>query len=436
MNTIHRSKKRPKIRLSSRTLLLGVLLCTTLLFSLLLRKVGDSVLRANGRLHVVIKGSDIRDTNAQSTTRCVPWDVNEDEWWFHHPEWEAGVENDTHYCFERIRDPQKAKFLRNLYNIQNGKNRPQGDDYCSNVTVKHMMNSGWGADMLNVADALEYAARRGRPVQIDQSIHWHYAMPKRNVGKNTEIKAACPQKNMYCYFLNMTPCTSYGHKTANKTFFHNVELLAREQRFRWYIDFIVRPQAWLRKRVYHFLLEKGPQMKTPCTVMHVRRNDVVLHGVQARKFHPIEEYLNATATVRPNILLLTDDHNAIGEAKVNFPQYNWMYIDRPRFHAVGGWEHQTPSDDPIFEVVVLFAIFRLVRYCDQIILSHGRFSDYLYEEMKRNKQPDSIDHVNIDKGKDFLKDVANSQNQWTYFISKDFGQNPNEHRGITVSHNR
>jgi hypothetical protein len=116
---------------------------------------------------------------------------------------------------------------------------------------------------------------------------------------------------------------------------------------------------------------------------------------------------------------LTDDQNAIGEATIQFPQYHWMFIDRPRFKGVGSWEHQTPSDDPVLEVVVLFAIFRLVRHCDQIILSTGRFSEYLYEEMKRNSDR-TVDVVNIDHGKDFYLEVANRQNQRSYLVSRDF----------------
>ena len=157
--------------------------------------------------------------------------------------------------------------------------------------------------------------------------------------------------------------------------------------------------------------------------MHVRRNDVVLHGKQARKYHTMEEYVNATkGTIRHNILLLTDDQNAIGEAKTKFPQYHWMYIDRPRFKGLGEWEHQTPSDDPVLEVVILLAIFQLVQSCDQIILSMGRFSQYLYDEMKRSRKGKypSIDYINIDQGKDFNKEIANRKNEASVLISKDY----------------
>jgi hypothetical protein len=94
----------------------------------------------------------------------------------------------------------------------------------------------------------------------------------------------------------------------------------------------------------------------PCTVIHVRRGDIVMHGKQSRKYHAISEYLNASAKtniqIHPNILILTDDHNAIGEAKTLYPEYHWMSIERPRWKAdEGGFERQLPSNDPIFEML-------------------------------------------------------------------------------------
>jgi hypothetical protein len=338
------------------------------------------------------------------TTLCLPWEVNGDRFWTHHPDFEAGMENDTHYCFERVRNSIKGRFFKQLYLIQFGPQPHSNDnqDHCSNLTVKRMWNSGWGADFMNIADGLAHALETGNPIQIDESEPWHYAIPKRTVDSSKPLKAACPKENMYCFLLNITSCSSSGRTRVEQDFFNDIQkFYFKDKKYRWYIEYIVRPQTWLRKRVYDFLQKpQVPVMQTPCTVMHVRRNDVVLHNDQARKFHPISEYINATTNVRPNILLLTDDHNALGEAKVYFPQFNWQAIDRPRFSGVGGWEHQIPSDDSIFEVVVLFAIFQLVRSCDQIILSYGKFSDYLYEEMKRDiYKPRNVELVNIDEEK-------------------------------------
>ena len=35
---------------------------------------------------------------------CVPWDVNTDDWWTHHPKWRVTHENDTHTCFSIFHD--------------------------------------------------------------------------------------------------------------------------------------------------------------------------------------------------------------------------------------------------------------------------------------------------------------------------------------------
>ena len=77
------------------------------------------------------------------------------------------------------------------------------------------------------------------------------------------------------------------------------------------------------------------------------------------------------------ILLLTDDSNAIEEARRKYPDYHWVYIDRPRFKGPeGGWENQIPSDDPKIELIVLLSIFRLVKQCQSFVHAHsnmGRF---------------------------------------------------------------
>jgi len=75
-----------------------------------------------------------------SSELCLPWDVNGDEWWTHHPEWEPGAENDTHYCLQQIKNQEKATIYRQFYDIQFHGN-------CSNTFTKRMWNSGWSAGM-------------------------------------------------------------------------------------------------------------------------------------------------------------------------------------------------------------------------------------------------------------------------------------------------
>lgn len=72
-----------------------------------------------------------------------------------------------------------------------------------------------------------------------------------------------------------------------------------------------------------------------CTVVHVRRSDVIFHESHTRRYFPVADYVKLIPREKlsnPNhyIFLLTDDSNAIEEANEFFPNLNWKYFDRPR----------------------------------------------------------------------------------------------------------
>ena len=46
---------------------------------------------------------------------CLPWTTNSDEWWTHHPIWEMGTENATHYCFQKIQNIEKKRLYKKIY---------------------------------------------------------------------------------------------------------------------------------------------------------------------------------------------------------------------------------------------------------------------------------------------------------------------------------
>ena len=195
---------------------------------------------------------------------------------------------------------------------------------------------------------------------------------------------------MFCYFLPISNCPKapVGAKDGL------IEARINGKWRSYYYEYLTRRQTWLRKQVYEFT--KKQSIEAPCTAMHVRRGDVVLHhGTARRRYHAIAEYMNATLDIHKNIFLMTDDANAITEAKSEFPDHNWMSIDRPRYKAdQGGWERQVPSNDPAFEVTNLLSIFRLVKRCDQLIHSRSGFSDQLYMEMTDTGR--EIKRFNID----------------------------------------
>jgi len=237
-----------------------------------------------------------------------------------------------------------------------------------------------------------------RPSQIyTPDSGWHYAATKE--------KAVCPTKDMFCYFLKISSCEPDLESYIHKGFVSETRSSVTYEPGTWYLEYATRQQTWLRREVYDF--SNKVNMTTPCTVAHVRRSDVVLRSKRARQYREIDEYVNAMDNSTQNILLLTDDHNAIGEAKAKFPDKNWMYIDRPRHRgAEGGWENQIPSGDPKLEVIVLLTIFRLVKQCNTLVHSKSGFADLLRREMGNDAT-----YVNLDEGKRvFNPDHVNSVN--------------------------
>jgi len=335
---------------------------------------------------------------------CVPWELNTDDWWTHHPDWYVSGENNTHYCFSPIEDRKKAAVFRRLYDVQFN-----GD--CSNITTKRMWSSGFGADFQNVVDGLVNAYHTGIPTQMYVAEGaWHYA------GKKDASRPVCESKDMYCFFLNMTKCEANPEQEYDGSFItaENIEL--HEGIGRWLLEYATRQQTWLRREVYEF--SKKVEIQTPCTVMHVRRTDIVLHGEWSRKYRQIKEYITALDNSTKNILLLTDDQNAIEEAQTLHPDYHWMFIERPRHRgAEGGWENQIPSDDPKLEMIVLLSVFRLVRQCTSFIHTHSNFAFLLEGEMQDAHKDEDLHLVNLD---DDNPNLWNANNSLTVNLSTSF----------------
>jgi hypothetical protein len=268
-----------------------------------------------------------------------------------------------------------------------------------------------------VVDGLKHAVLAQTPVQMEENVPWHYADPygAKPTVYRPQIKPVCPRGNMFCYFLNISSCPAASEGDPTQFF---EKQFAGTKEYQWYYEYATRRQIWLRKAVYDF--QKKQKIVAPCTAMHVRRGDVILHpGHHKRKYHAIKEYMNETFRVQKNIFLMTDDANAIKEAKTEFPDYNWMYIDRPRYKAAeGGFENQIPSNDPQQEVVVLLATFQLARQCSQLIHSFSAFSTQLYSEMEASGFYKKVDRIKIDEG----GPVFDLRNSHTITISKKYDE--------------
>jgi hypothetical protein len=140
--------------------------------------------------------------------------------------------------------------------------------------------------------------------------------------------ATCPAKDITCYFLPMGKCAGDSsqimkYKTTTK-YSDYKDYVRREAVL--VTKYITRQQQWLRKAVYHYNQAKAPVLKDGenCTVMHVRRGDVVLHSKNSRRyFPPISDHVDKLPSERKvngsTILLLRDDANAIDEANTFFP---------------------------------------------------------------------------------------------------------------------
>jgi hypothetical protein len=188
---------------------------------------------------------------------CLPWDVNSDEWWTHHPGWEMGPENATHYCFAKIQDPDKTKLYKDIYNVQF-----HGD--CSQTYNKRMWNSGWSADLTNILDGLQYAVKRNIPVQVAEK-PWHYADPAsvKPAPGNRNVPPTCSRRNMFCYFLPISACPAAAEGERGQFLEDKRRGKKGKIEHQWYYEYVTRRQTWLRKSVYDFLQKQ--KLQQPCT---------------------------------------------------------------------------------------------------------------------------------------------------------------------------
>jgi hypothetical protein len=144
---------------------------------------------------------------------------------------------------------------------------------------------------------------------------------------------------------------------------------------------------------------------------------VVLHKEWARRYYAIDEYVNAAKQQITNtIFLLTDDDNAVQEARAKFPGHNWVVVDRPRYKGKeGGWENHIPSDDPKQEVIVLMAIFRKVQLCDVFVHTRSNLADYITGAML-SSQP-RLHRFDLNSGQSNAQ-IYRAKNSETHKISQ------------------
>jgi hypothetical protein len=351
---------------------------------------------------------------------CMIWDLEVETWWKDQPDWEIASENSTHQCFQPMVDRRKAAFLNRLHQIQHSLTSCQQEAY-----YKRISGSGWGIDMAHVVDGLQYAMQHNVPVHALTPTNWQYSVGKPAAGQASSVGTTADLDN---YFLPLTTCPRDNHlvrwtlQQEQVAFNYAWQGFLQPSSNEWLLQYATRPQSWLRKQAYDLAASTGLLSTTmPCTAIHVRRNDVVLHGKFSRRYHRVSEYIRAAQRQRllaDNILLLTDDQNAVLEAEHLHAQYKWYYIDRERHKGSnGGWENHIPSHDPSFEVVVLHASLLLLQHCSVLVHSKSNLADYFYANMRRADRS-LVHRIDVDQDKHHSS-IHNERNAQTATLSRE-----------------
>lgn len=172
--------------------------------------------------------------------------------------------------------------------------------------------------------------------------------------------------------------------------------------FAWAMEYAHRQKMWVRKRVHNLIKAKAPPVSLPCAAMHVRRTDVAMKADWARQHFSIGKYLHKLkekGIYTKNLLLFTDDQNALEEALTHHPSYNWMYLNISRHRgSSGGYENHIAASDPADEVTAMLSIFKLARHCDSFVMGHSTFADEIYRGMVSKGK--NITLLRVDEGLD------------------------------------
>lgn len=344
-----------------------------------------------------------------STVLCERWSTSDainrtlqpfDLWYTHHPNWVIINETESMFCLAEVdQTSQTHPHVRNITLFYAN----QFHSPCNIVHKRTMWQSGWSADFWNMQAGLIHALYYHVPFFIErfEGLPWHYT-----ANKDDQSNLTCPAGDTTCYFLPYHGCNSVWNISTHASMLplgQNVEILGDDVELHieesdvvddwgWtaYL-FMTRKQLWLRRAVFdckeHFRQSNNIETGADCSVIHVRRADVVLHDESSRRYFHVADYVKMIPQDRLNninhfILLLTDDLNAIDEANQFFPTLKWKYLDRPRFRgSSGGWENQTPSRNPANEVIFMLTEFELTMGCSVFVHGQSGFSNIIHRHV-------------------------------------------------------
>ena len=309
---------------------------------------------------------------------CVPWSINVDEWWMHHPDWRVSYEDHLISCFSKYEDPNQAKMMRQLYqlqwttwkddktddNIYDREELPPSTRTCRNLYQSFQILSGVGATVpMAVGNLFEATQRRHQPYQLarrnSNRNFWMYVSPNRTNW------SYCPTRDLRCFILPISNCVSldgnHGGKTEDEYNQYRIEhwqklsspyhsgkqnrLLPRRKYSQEYISaqYVLRFKHSLRHRIQQILHQKQNDQdrrdkirnndantveRSNCTIMHVRRGDKAVSLAGYARYAGLIEYIEAAHVQQDDpILLLTDDVSTIVELDKYYPDYKWDYFD-------------------------------------------------------------------------------------------------------------
>jgi hypothetical protein len=120
--------------------------------------------------------------------------------------------------------------------------------------------------------------------------------------------------------------------------------------------------------------------------------------------------------ITKNILLLTDDQNAISEAVSQYPDYNDIFQSTKTPGSRRWiWENQIPSDDRKHEVLTILSTLQLVRRCKLLIHGESNFAEYVQKDMQYYHSSQSLnidDHNVMVFNVNNTKSVKLSKSEW------------------------
>jgi hypothetical protein len=126
--------------------------------------------------------------------------------------------------------------------------------------------------------------------------HWNYAANKHDGSIKT-----CPTADTDCYFLPHHNCGTHEEIYTRWTGIERIDSLSippgsgmgEGEKAMIAYQFMTRKQLWLHRTVYDFKKEfrshAGPE--SDCTVIHVRRGNVILDST-TRRYFPVKSYVD------------------------------------------------------------------------------------------------------------------------------------------------